>query len=205
LNAAEERERERIRRDLHEGVRPILRSLIIIAHTALKENDPNKTRSALKELRKRLKDCDAELLEVIEHLRPTALANGLEPALRAQCEAFRNPALRVELELSGDFDDLPSAIVVATYRIVSEALHNVSRHAQAQTCRVTVGRRRTVLTFEIADDGVGLVWPPPRSSGLASMKDRAHELGGVCAVAPNEPSGTVIRVRLPLVGRVPEA
>jgi two-component system, NarL family, sensor kinase len=203
LNAAEERERKRIRRDLHDGVRPALRGLILMAWAARRAGDLSQTRIVLDELSERLKDCDSELHEVIEDLRPAALANGLPMALRAQCESVEDATLAVELQVSGDFDDLPPTIEKAAYRIVTEALQNVARHAHARTCQVTVDRSQRTLVLEIADDGVGFTCPPPRSSGLTTMMDRAHELGGKGAVASDAGGGTIVKVWLPLAGWEP--
>jgi signal transduction histidine kinase len=88
-------------------------------------------------------------------------------------------------------------VEVAAYRIVSEALTNVARHARARTCRITVGRLRA-LTLEITDDGVGLTDPVRHGVGLASMRERAAELGGDCELTAASPRGTAVRVRLPL-------
>ena len=108
---------------------------------------------------------------------------------------------RVLVEAPDELPPLPAAVEVAAYRIVQEALMNVSRHAQANACTVRIscpdGR---FLEVEVADDGVGLPEQPEGGVGLSSMRERAAELGGRCEVGNASPTGTRIFARLPLVG-----
>ncbi|PLS82771.1 MAG: hypothetical protein CYG60_23590, partial [Actinobacteria bacterium] len=94
---------------------------------------------------------------------------------------------------------LPAAVEVAAYRIVQEALTNVTRHARAGACSVRLTCcKGQPLTVEITDDGVG---PPERSLGgvgLHSMRERAAELGGTYEISPASPSGTRVLARLPI-------
>ena len=96
---------------------------------------------------------------------------------------------------------MPAAIEVAAYRIVQEALMNVSRHARASTCSVRIacpGSPCRALVIEVTDDGVGLPDRLERGVGLSSMHERAVELGGTCEVTPASPSGTRVFALLPL-------
>jgi two-component system, NarL family, sensor kinase len=124
---------------------------------------------------------------------------GLEAALRAQCRRFESATLSLDLRVVESLDGLPAAVEVAAYRIVSEALANVAKHAQARTCRITVGRQRA-LSIEIVDDGVGIESASAgrRGVGLDSMRERASELGGECLVSEGTSRGTAVRVRLPI-------
>jgi len=88
-------------------------------------------------------------------------------------------------------------VEVAAYRIVQEALTNVSRHAQARECRVRFSTGDK-LELEITDDGIGLPKDRRIGVGLSSMRERAAELGGTCAVEPIGPAGTRVLARLPL-------
>jgi two-component system, NarL family, sensor kinase len=101
--------------------------------------------------------------------------------------------------MSGDLSGLPAAVEVTAYRIVAESLANTVRHAGARSCSVTVDRHRW-LDIEICDDGIGIpadAFAGP-GLGLASMRDRAAELGGELTLDGPASGGTTVRVRLPL-------
>jgi signal transduction histidine kinase len=87
---------------------------------------------------------------------------------------------------------------VAAYRIVLEALTNVARHADADNCRIRLGFGPELL-IEVVDDGRGVTQGSGDGVGLASMRERAAELGGECVVEPGPAGGTRVRARLPLV------
>ena len=97
---------------------------------------------------------------------------------------------------------LPAAVEVAAYRIVSEALNNVSRHAGARTCRVGIALDDGgILRLEVEDDGVGLPAEVATGIGLAAMRERAVELGGTCEAVPGAPRGTRVEARIPVGSR----
>ena len=93
---------------------------------------------------------------------------------------------------------LPAAVEVAAYRITLEATTNVIRHAQAQTCAITLETAGSHLTLTISDDGRGL--PERRRSGvgLTSMRERAEELGGVLSVDSLAGGGVTVTSVLPI-------
>lgn len=94
---------------------------------------------------------------------------------------------------------LPAAVEVAVYRIVQEDLTNVVHHARARTCVVRISVADG-MKLEVADDGVGVPEESVTGVGLVSMRERAAELGGTCAVQPGPEGGTQVVVRLPLPG-----
>jgi signal transduction histidine kinase len=104
------------------------------------------------------------------------------------------------VETPDELSRLPAAVEVAVYRIVQEALTNVARHAQARKCSVTllIDEAAKVLWLEVRDDGRGM--PENRESGvgLASMRERAAELGGSLAVDSLPDGGVAVRAQLPL-------
>jgi len=98
---------------------------------------------------------------------------------------------------------LPAAVEVAVYRITQEALTNVARHAQAHSCVVHLAVNEEV-GLEIVDDGVGIPEERGAGVGLASMRERASELGGSCVVEAAPEGGTRVLVRLPLPKESPK-
>ncbi len=96
---------------------------------------------------------------------------------------------------------LPAAVEVAAYRIVQEALTNVAHHSQARTCLVRL-KLDDRLVVEIADDGRGLGDERHVGVGLASMRERAAELGGTCLIETRPEGGTRVLVELPLGNEV---
>ncbi|MEJ3745301.1 ATP-binding protein [Actinomycetes bacterium KLBMP 9797] len=199
--AAREEERRRLRRDLHDGVGPALTGLsmqVRAAHKAV--SNPARLGAILEGLGGDLRLCVSEVRQLLDELpRPPELDEGLVAALRAQCRRFDEETLTVDLHVADTVDKLPAAVEVAAYRIVSEALTNVAKHARARTCRITVDRGRA-LEIKIIDDGVGIGASGNGQSGvgLESMRERAAELGGECRVAKGTTGGTAVHVRLPM-------
>ncbi|MEU6023299.1 histidine kinase [Micromonospora sp. NPDC047134] len=199
LVLAREEERRRLRRDLHDGLGPTFAgmSMQVRAASKLSTGTP-RLGQILDSLADDLRTCTAEVRRLVDQLRPAALDQGLESALRMECRRFDGPQLTTDLQVEGDLRSLPAAVEVAAYRIVAEALSNVVRHAQAGRCEVRV-RRGEGLLVEVADDGVGVSGPRPGGVGLDSIRHRATELGGSCEITPAAGGGTLVRVRLPWV------
>jgi signal transduction histidine kinase len=201
LVTAREEERRRLRRDLHDGLGPTLAGLTLGLDTA-------RARSAgqpeLQELLGRLKTetqrAVTDVRRIVYGLRPPALDElGLAGSLREEVARLQMeaPALKVTLDAPGDgLADLPAAIEVAAYRIVTEALTNVTRHAHATRCSVRLHLNHG-LDVEVCDDGVGLPEGWRTGVGIASMRERVTELGGELVIEPSLPHGTRITARLP--------
>jgi signal transduction histidine kinase len=92
---------------------------------------------------------------------------------------------------------LPAAVEVAAYRIFQEALTNVVRHSGAENCSVRLSMNGG-LEIEVTDDGAGLPEDLRQGVGLASMRERAAELGGSCEVTGRHEGGTTVKARLPV-------
>jgi signal transduction histidine kinase len=140
----------------------------------------------------------AEIKRIVRDLRPTALDQlGL---LDAVAEFTRNFADELDIEVSMPTEplDLPAAVEVATYRIVTEAVTNVVRHAQAARCWLTITAGDAV-DIDVVDDGVGVGGGVPAGVGWTAMRERAAELGGSVQVTAHDPHGTHVHVRLPAV------
>jgi signal transduction histidine kinase len=94
-------------------------------------------------------------------------------------------------------DGLPAAVEVAAYRIVTEAMANTARHAEARHCTVSIGLGHD-LEIDVSDDGRGIRSDAPWGVGLTSMRERADELGGSCTCGAGATGGTCVHVRLPV-------
>ena len=204
LVSAREEERRRIRRDLHDGLGPALAgvALGLDAVGRLVADDPAEAVALADQLKVEVHDSLADVRRLVEDLRPPALDQlGLVGAVRQQARLLteRDPGLEVCVETSG-LGDLPAAIEVAAYRIATEALTNVSRHASARHCRVGLSLHGTgVVLLEIEDDGIGLPERRRTGVGLMAMRERAAELGGTCETGPAALGGTRVRAMLPVV------
>jgi signal transduction histidine kinase len=201
---AREEERRRLRRDLHDGLGPRLASLTLKLETARNRlaHDPLAD-PLLSDLITHTQEAVADVRRLVNALRPPALDElGLLPALHEQVLQYSDlgdHAIHISLEAPADLPPLPAAVEVALFRIAQEALTNVVRHAQASRCVVSLAlcERGQALELTITDNGHGL--PPIRGMGvgLASMRERAEELGGTCEIEALPARGTCIRVRLP--------
>jgi signal transduction histidine kinase len=200
LVVAREEERRRIRRDLHDGLGPALGAVVLRIDTArnLARQNPDGADGILKEARADVAVALADVRRLVHDLRPPALDDvGLEGALRQQAGRLRSPGLTVTVEGDG-VSDLPAAVEVAAYRIASEAMLNVQRHAGASRCRVSLHREDGSLVVEVHDDGIGIDPDRPSGVGLLSLRERAAELGGSCEVVGAAGGGTLVRATLPV-------
>ena len=200
---AREEERRRLRRDLHDGLGPSLASVTLMADAArnVLPSDPARADALLAELKAEARSATSEVRRVVYELRPAALDElGLVGALREQAAQYAHAGTSVTVEAQ-ELGELPAAVEVAAYRIASEGMTNAMRHAGASRCTVALRRSRE-LEVVIADDGHGLRSSRP-GVGMASMRQRAEELGGSCVVS-SDAGGTTVRAKLPLgaVGRL---
>jgi two-component system, NarL family, sensor kinase len=202
LVAAREEERRRLRRDLHDGLGPILTAVTLKADAARSAlaGAPDRADGLLAELRGDAKQAIGDLRRVIYDLRPAALDElGLLGAVGEQVDRFTRQGLSITLHAPAALPVLPAAVEVATYRIITEALANIARHADAHQVTITVAIDGD-LRLAVHDDGTtgtanGDGWRP--GTGLQSMAERAAEVGGTLQAGPT-PTGGRVYARLPL-------
>lgn len=209
LVTAREEERRRLRRDLHDGLGPQLASqtLTLSAARTLLRRDPEAADALLVEAMRHAQGAITDIRRLVYDLRPPALDDlGLVAALRAQAAQYEPSGVRISVVAPARLPPLPAAVEVACYRIAQEALTNVVRHAHAHSSQVCLALQNSgapALLLEIADDGIGLDGEHRPGVGLTSMRERAEELGGTCAVQGGTGEGTRVTARLPLQ-RVPD-
>jgi len=203
LVTAREEERRRLRRDLHDGLGPRLaaQSLKVGSARMLYDQDPNTADTLLSELEADIEATLFEIRRLVYDLRPPALDElGLVGAIRDAAEQHTSQAangLDISVNAPNKLPPLSAAAEVASYRIVQEALANVTHHASATDCvvRLTVTNE---LRIEVSDDGIGIPKNHRYGVGLHSMRERAEELGGTCIVGRSASGGTRVLARLPL-------
>ncbi len=194
VTAADEA-RRRIERDLHDGVQQRLVSLLLTQRSA-----HAMVPSALPELQAQLSGVADGLAGALEELQE--IARGIHPAIladgglgRALKTLARRSVVPVDLDVRTG-TRLPTQVEVAAYYVVSEALTNAAKHANASVVHVALEVRHGVLELSVRDDGSGGA-DPARGSGLVGLTDRVDALGGTIEVVSPIGQGTMLRVTLP--------
>ena len=203
LVMSREEERRRLRRDLHDGVGPMLAAMVlklnVLGNTL---TDPSST-ELLTELREETKAAIGEIRRLVDDLRPPALDEvGLLSALQQKATSLSghggDQPLVIDVEGPDVLPPLPAAAEVAAYRIAMEAITNVIRHSAGSRCVVAVETTASTLTLTVSDNGRGPGRDVGSGVGLTSMRERAAELGGVCTIDPRPDGGTIVRAVIPL-------
>ena len=192
---AREDERRRLRRDLHDGLGPLLTGVALAADAAtnVQVSDPLQSRELLRGVRTQTRTAISEVRRLVDDLRPRTLDElGLVAALELRASAA--PGLQVKVT-AGPLGELPAAHEVAAYRIATEGLTNVLRHSDARQAEIRLCRDAAALVVEVLDDGSQAAWGT--GVGTTSMRERAAELGGTCLAGPS-PAGGRVRAVLPL-------
>ena len=203
--AAREEERRRLRHDLHDGVGPQLAGLALqLDSLARRMSGDDESSARVQVLRERLRDTVVEVRRVVDNLRPPALDDvGLVEAVRQQVAAYAavpagaGPGTALVDVVADQLPALPAAVEVAAYRIITEAVANAVRHGRPSHCDVTMTTTGRDFMVTVADNGTGIAADAAHGVGLASMRERAAEVGGTLSVDTG-PTGTTITARLPL-------
>ncbi|MEA2495263.1 MAG: hypothetical protein QOJ29_3174 [Thermoleophilaceae bacterium] len=202
LVTTREEERRRLRRDLHDGLGPMLAGMVMQLDAAsnVLRRDPGAVEPLLASLRTAAQDAIGDIRRLVHDLRPAALDDlGLVGAIREWTDRFSSSSedgLLLSLDAPAQMPLLPAAVEVAALRIVQEALTNVARHSRARSCRVRLATSGA-LAIDIEDDGRGFSGNERPGVGLCSMKERAAELGGTCTISSPPGGGTRVHATLP--------
>lgn len=201
LVAAQEEERRRIQRDLHDGLGPVLASMRLRLEACL--DAEQEARPVLFQELERLYElvgqATADIRRLVYDLRPPVLDQlGLVAALRQHCDRVgRETGIAVCFE-ADDMLRIPAAAEVALLRVAQEALVNVSKHAQATQVDVQLGWSGGDLVLSIRDDGVGFEADGhEEGTGIGSMRERAEALGGRLCLDSWPGTGTKVTVYIP--------
>jgi two-component system, NarL family, sensor histidine kinase UhpB len=200
--AAQEAERLRVARELHDEIGQTLTAVTIQAERAA-DGDPAQASHALRGVADAVRESLDEVRRIARELRPEALDDlGLVNALIALCTrigAQNGP--RVKRELQGTLPPLSTEVELVLYRIAQESLTNALRHADARSATVSLEADADAVTLSVADDGKGLPVELPRdTAGIAGMRERALLVGGRLTIDSRPGEGTEVRLTIPLDG-----
>lgn len=205
LLRAQEEERKRISRELHDETGQAL--MVIRLYLGMLERNVG-TRSARAKIRETLDVVDRAIdgiRRIIGRLSPLVLQElGLIAAVRKEAKDLaKSSGVKARVTVSPEFGRLPAAVETAVYRVVQEALHNVAQHASANTVNIEMTCDGDSVRLLVEDDGVGIVAKPKpgrRSFGLAGMHERVGNIGGKMWVTSARGKGTRIEVNVPIAG-----
>jgi signal transduction histidine kinase len=203
LVEAQEEERRRIQRDLHDGLGPLLASMRLRLEACLEvvERTDIPLSGDLERIYELVGEATADVRLLVYDLRPPVLDQlGLVPAIRQHCERFgRETGIETELATAAELS-VPAAAEVTVLRLVQEALVNVQKHARASRVVVRLERQGEWLLVGVADDGKGLSANGGTSAGtgLLSMRERAELLGGTLKLNSRPRGGTDLLARIPV-------
>lgn len=210
LVLAREEERHFLRRNLHDDLAPRLAALAYTAAAAedLVEKDPQTVKALLAEHQRMILGTVDDIRRLVYDLRPAAIDElGLVAAVKQRMEevsSIGNTSFSYELPIK--LEHIPPAVEVAVFRIISEGVVNVVRHAQANHASVSLVVLEDRLVIEICDDGIGLMEKKEARTigglGVPSMKERAAELGGELTIERMIEGGTRISAWIPLIKEI---
>jgi two-component system, NarL family, sensor histidine kinase UhpB len=195
---AQEEERARVARDLHDEVNQSLTGLLLRLEAA-REGAPPELEDELAETKALANQAMGELLSLARQLRPTALDDlGLAAAIEGQVGRLGGE-IETGMEIGGGFSDLGGDAQLVVYRVAQEALSNAARHSGAK--QVEVRLRRTEgggVLLEVSDDGRGFAFDESeRGLGIGGMRERALLIGAELTIESRPDSGTTVRLDVP--------
>ncbi len=197
---AQEEERARIARDLHDEVNQSLTGLLLRLEAA-REKAPPQLAAELAEIRGLANRAMQELLTLARQLRPTALDDlGLKAALAGHVRELENQGIvATSFEADRELGHLPGDAQLVVYRVAQEALSNAVRHSGAEHVRVALHRDGDSLELRVTDDGAGFTFDEAGGGlGIAGMRERAMLVGADFRIESRPQVGTRVRLIVPI-------
>ncbi|KJR98321.1 MAG: histidine kinase [Peptococcaceae bacterium BRH_c4a] len=205
---AQEEERRRVARDIHDGPAQLMANIVMRAEFCLKlmDVDHNKVREELHDLQNLVRQSLQDVRKIIFDLRPMVLDDlGLVPAVRRYAEDFQAQYdLPVEIVVIGTARRFPITIEVALFRILQECLSNIRKHARANRIMIKVEILTGKINVVVKDDGIGFNLDQIKNAGkrecfgLLGMRERTQILKGEITINSSHGQGSVISVSVPL-------
>ncbi len=206
LLSAQDGERRRIARELHDGVGQYLAAMKMSFDVALSEKTrPEVSTGALKDCRNLVERCTREIRTISHLLHPPLLEEmGLAGAIPWYVEGFtERSGIEVELNMPAKWDRLPEPVEMVLFRVLQEGLTNIHRHSASSVANIRLEFNSESVVLSLRDQGKGFDLGNPASKagvGIAGMRERVRELNGEFEIDSNS-GGTTLRVSVPLQGR----
>jgi len=207
LLSAEEKERKRMARELHDGIGQALSAIKFSVENSLSELRRDSDPSVLKSLEALIpltQKTIEEVRRIVKDLRPSILDDlGIIATITWFCREFQSvyAAIQIEKNIEIQENDIAALLKTVIYRILQEALNNVSKHSRANQVSLNLKKSNNHIELVIQDNGIGFDFkkvismnPSRRGFGLASMRERAELSGATFQVVSTRKTGTTIRV-----------
>jgi two-component system sensor histidine kinase DegS len=203
---AQEEERKRVAREIHDGPAQIMANVVFRAEVAERvlDTDSHRARVELQDLKTQVRECLQEVRKIIYDLRPMALDDlGLVPALRRFVDVMRDRTkISAEIQVEGREKRLSSPLEVSLFRLCQEALQNVEKHSKATIACLRLDFQKEWLNATIEDNGIGfdekeVLKRNTESYGLLSMRERIELIGGNMTIRSEQGVGTRIILQVP--------
>ncbi|MGD9696270.1 MAG: GAF domain-containing protein [Thermoleophilia bacterium] len=200
--AAQESERARVARELHDEAGQVLSALAVHLRTLEDDVSTPEARARVAELRRSVGTAANNLRGLATRLRPAALAErGLAEAIEEQAARLREAGVAVDVDLRGIDRGLPDSVQTAVFRVVQETLTNIARHSGARTASIVATVHRSQLRLVVEDDGRGFDPSTPSTHlGLAGIRERVELEGGRLRIESSPGEGTAVVVDLEVGG-----
>ena len=207
--AAAEQERGRWARELHDETLQGLGALRVMLSSALKNDSPGGREEMVREAVAQIGHEIESLRALITELRPAALDElGLKPAIESlvqRTSTLQGLEVEARIDLNGE-ERLDPELESAVYRLVQEALTNISKHARAERVKLEVVQEQDAVRLLVRDDGQGFDPASPTAGfGLSGMRERVELARGRLDVESDVGHGTTVNARIPIPGRTPRA
>jgi len=203
LITAQEDERKRIARELHDEIGQALTALVVSLDFLVRHPmDEEKLRQRLSAVKEMAETGLSEVRRVIHEMRPTALDDlGLEAAIRWLVRRYEHAGLKIDVQIEGLTERLADHIEITVFRLIQEACTNTVKHAAAKYISIALRRRGNWLTVEVKDDGRGFdIKRRGEGIGLAGIRERVSLAGGKLTIESSPDSGTRVYAELPVEG-----